>query len=258
MLGFKPPACGITSILESPFNQQLYSDVVHACALLPDFELLPHGDMTEIGQIGLHQLRSALVIIPQDPTLFQGTIHSNLDLFDKHTEIELWYALLEAHLLPDTEKSFAMPEEDTQASSVVEREEPDNIDSGKPRETRVTLDTAVETEGLNFSLGQRQLIALARALLRSTRFVLVDEGTSNVDPETDALVQETLATGLGGKTLIAIAHRLRTVIQYDRVCVMDKGKIFELAPPLELREQGGIFRAMCDSNGITREMFTSV
>ncbi|KAF5715733.1 ABC transporter [Fusarium globosum] len=215
-------------------------------------------DGIDIGQIGLHRLRSALAIIPQDPTLFQGTIRSNLDPFNNHTDTELWHAIRQAHLLPDSEKSFAIPEGDIQTSSVVEREDPDNTDSGKPRETRVTLDTAVETEGLNFSLGQRQLIALARALLRNTRIVLVDEGTSSVDPETDALVQETLATGLEGKTLIAIAHRLRTVIQYDRVCVMDKGKIVELGPPLELWEQGGIFRAMCDSNGITREMFTSV
>ncbi|RKK98765.1 hypothetical protein BFJ71_g6492 [Fusarium oxysporum] len=97
-------------------------------------------------------------------------------------------------------------------------EGPDNIDSGKPRETRVTLDTAVETEGLNFSPGQWRLIALSRALLCNTPIVLVDEGMSSVDPETDALMQETLATGLGGKTLIAIAHRLRTVLHYDRVC----------------------------------------
>ncbi|KAF5633604.1 ATP-binding protein transporter YOR1 [Fusarium sp. NRRL 52700] len=186
-------------------------------------------DGIDIGQIGLHRLRSALAIIPQDPTLFQ-----------------------------DSEKQFTMPEGDAQTSSVMEREDPENTDSRKPRETRVTLDTAVETEGLSFSLGQRQLIALARALLRNTRIVLVDEGTSSVDPETDTLVQETLATGLEGKTLIAIAHRLRTVIHYDRVCVMDKGKIVELGAPLELWEQGGIFRAMCDSNGITRAMFASV
>nr|RBQ85865.1 hypothetical protein FVER53263_03149 [Fusarium verticillioides] len=215
-------------------------------------------DGVDIGQIGLHRLRSALAIIPQDPTLFQGTIRSNLDPFNKHTDTELWHALRKAHLLPDSEKPLAIPEGEALTSSVMEGEDPDNTDSGKPRETRVTLDTAVEAEGLNFSLGQRQLIALARALLRNTRIVLVDEGTSSVDPETDALVQETLATGLEGKTLIAIAHRLRTVIQYDRVCVMDKGKIVELGAPLELWEQGGIFRAMCDSNGITREMFTSV
>ncbi|KAF5261964.1 hypothetical protein FOXYS1_7330 [Fusarium oxysporum] len=154
-------------------------------------------DGVDIDQIGLHRLRSALAIIPQNPTLFQGTIRLNLDPFNKHTDIELWHALLEAHLLPDTEKSFAMPEEHTQASSVVERDQ-----------TILTLENLVR---------RWRLIALSRALLCNTPIVLVDEGTSSVDPETDALMQETLATGLGGKTLIAIAHRLRTVLHYDRV-----------------------------------------
>lgn len=210
-------------------------------------------DGVDIRQVGLHCLRSSLAIIPQDPTLFQGTIRSNLDPFNKHTDGELWNALREAHLIP--EKALAKPEEDTQASSVVERINRSSSDAGDTRESHVALDAPVEAEGLNFSLGQRQLIALARALLRGTRIVLVDEGTSSVDPETDARVQETLATGLRGKTLVAIAHRLRTVLQYDRICVMDKGQIVEIGPPLGLWEQGGIFRAMCDSNGITREMF---
>jgi ATP-binding cassette subfamily C (CFTR/MRP) protein 1 len=100
------------------------------------------------------------------------------------------------------------------------------------------------------------LIALARALLRDARIVLVDEGTSSVDPETDTRIRETLSRSMKGKTLVAIAHRLRTVLQYDRVCVMDKGKIAELGSPLELWERGGIFRGMCDSNSITRGDFT--
>ena len=209
-------------------------------------------DGLDISQIGLHRLRSSLAIIPQDPTLFRGTIRSNLDPFNKHTDTELWNALREAHLIP--EKSVSKSQDDTQAS-VVGCTNESSSKAGEARETRVALDSPVESEGLNFSLGQRQLIALARALLRDTRIVLVDEGTSSVDPETDARIQDTLATGLGGKTLVAIAHRLRTVIQYDRVCVMDKGEIVELGPPLDLWERGGTFRAMCDSNGITREMF---
>ncbi|KAH8698674.1 P-loop containing nucleoside triphosphate hydrolase protein [Talaromyces proteolyticus] len=185
-------------------------------------------DGVNISQIGLHRLQSSLAIIPQDPTLFQLQSARTLTLSTKGTQV---------------------------SSAKVKISETCG-DAGETRETNVTLDVPVEAEGLNFSLGQRQLIALARALLRSTRIVLVDEGTSSVDPETDARVQETLATGLREKTLVAIAHRLRTVILYDRVCVMDKGEVVELGHPLDLWKQGSTFRAMCDSNGITQDMFS--
>ena len=175
-------------------------------------------DGVDIRDVGLQDLRNRLAIIPQDPTLFRGTVRSNIDPLNRHADLELWNALRQAHL-------------------------------------DVALDDVVQEEGLNFSLGQRQLLALARAILRDARIVLVDEGTSSVDPETDALVQNTLAHDLNGKTLIAIAHRLRTVLLYDRVCVMDHGSIAELGPPLELWESGGIFRGMCDSSNITRDMF---
>ncbi|KAH7016373.1 P-loop containing nucleoside triphosphate hydrolase protein [Microdochium trichocladiopsis] len=185
-------------------------------------------DGLDISKLGLHQLRSSLAIIPQDPTLFHGTVRTNIDPFNKHTDLELCAALRDRERI--------------------------NEETGR-NESLVTLDAPVEAEGLNFSVGQRQLMALARALLRETKIVLVDEGTSSVDPETDAKVQETLATGLRGKTLVAIAHRLRTVIRYDRVCVMDKGAIVELGPPLDLWKYGSIFRGMCVSNGITEDMF---
>ncbi|KAH7039561.1 putative oligomycin resistance ATP-dependent permease yor1 [Microdochium trichocladiopsis] len=201
-------------------------------------------DGIDISKLGLHQLRSSLAIIPQDPTLFHGTVRSNIDPFNKHTDLELWAALRRAHLNP-------MPQQ--QGSQGGDRERI-NEEMGS-NESLVTLDAPVEAEGLNFSVGQRQLIALARALLRETKIVLVDEGTSSVDPETVAKVQETLATGLRGKTLVAIAHRLRTVIRYDRVCVMDKGAIVELGSPLHLWKQGSIFRGLCDSNGISEGMF---
>ncbi|KAH8797969.1 multidrug resistance-associated protein [Xylogone sp. PMI_703] len=207
-------------------------------------------DDVDISQIGIHDLRSCLAIIPQDPTLFRGTIRSNLDPFNKHTDLELWDALRQAHLNPDK----------AVASEVGKGKNEDNMKyevdgSSNSDQLRVTLDTVVEEEGLNFSLGQRQLIALARALLRNARIVLVDEGTSSVDPKTDIHIQSTLTRGMKGKTLVAIAHRLRTVLQYDRVCVMDKGKIAELGSPLELWERGGIFRSMCDNNSITRVDF---
>ncbi|KAM0328578.1 hypothetical protein ACHAQA_004986 [Verticillium albo-atrum] len=221
-------------------------------------------DGIDISKMGLHSLRSRLAIIPQDPTLFRGTIRSNLDPFEKHSDLEMWNALRQAHLVSEENHSATRAvaigvtgEEANDANSNTENR-PEGILSQETMEKqqRITLDSVVEEEGLNFSLGQRQLLALARAHLRNARITLIDEGTSSVDSATDVLVQQTIARELSnGKTLIAIAHRLRTVLLYDRVCVMDQGRIAELGPPLELWEEGGVFRGMCERSGITREDF---
>jgi ABC-type multidrug transport system fused ATPase/permease subunit len=189
-------------------------------------------DGMNISKIGLADLRSRLAIIPQDPTLFRGTIRSNLDPFHEHSDLELWSALRQADLVSN------------EAS----------LDDTSPG--RIHLDGVVEEEGLNFSLGQRQLMALARALVRNSQIIVCDEATSSVDMETDDKIQRTIATGFKGKTLLCIAHRLRTIINYDRICVMDQGKIAELDTPLALHEKGGIFRGMCDRSGIRKEDFT--
>ncbi|KAK6080243.1 ABC transporter [Seiridium cupressi] len=186
-------------------------------------------DGLDISTVGLHDLRSRLAIIPQDPTLFRGTVRSNLDPFSEHTDLDLWSALRQADLVPH----------DTA------------IDDKDP--SRVNLDTTVEEDGLNFSLGQRQLMALARALVRGSQIIVCDEATSSVDMETDDKIQNTIATGFRGKTLLCIAHRLRTIIGYDRICVMDAGRIAELDSPAALWKQGGIFRSMCDRSGIRME-----
>jgi ATP-binding cassette, subfamily C (CFTR/MRP), member 1 len=189
-------------------------------------------DGVNIATIGLHDLRSRLSIIPQDPTLFRGTIRSNLDPFNEHSDLTLWSALRQADLIdqdfdPSTSTSHT---------------------------TRIHLDSAVEEEGLNFSLGQRQLMALARALVRGSRIIVCDEATSSVDFETDQKIQRTMATGFKGKTLLCIAHRLKTIIHYDRICVMDQGTIAELGRPIDLFEmKAGIFRGMCERSGIRRE-----
>ncbi|RYO69801.1 Oligomycin resistance ATP-dependent permease [Alternaria arborescens] len=185
-------------------------------------------DGVDIGKIGLHDLRSKLAIIPQDPTLFKGTIRSNLDPFHEHSDLELWSALRQADL--------------------VSNEQTMDDHSG-----RIHLDSVVEEEGLNFSLGQRQLMALARALVRGSQIIVCDEATSSVDFETDAKIQQTIVDGFKGKTLLCIAHRLKTIINYDRICVMDAGLIAELDSPLNLYDQGGIFKGMCDRSGIKRE-----
>ena len=139
-------------------------------------------DGVNIADIGLHDLRSRLAIIPQDPTLFRGTIRSNLDPFNEHSDLELWNALRQADLVG--------------AEQSIEDE------AG-----RIHLDTAVEDEGLNFSLGQRQLLALARALVRNSQIIVCDEATSSVDFETDQKIQKTIVRSFAGRTLLVIAHR---------------------------------------------------
>ena len=185
-------------------------------------------DGIDIKTVGLEDLRSRMAIIPQDPTLFQGTVRSNIDPFNKYTDLELWSALRQAHLVEA---------EDTTETS----------------ENRITLETQVESEGTNLSLGQRQLMALTRALVRGSKIIICDEATSSIDFETDRKIQRTMVEGFRGKTLLCIAHRLRTIIEYDRVCVLDEGKVAEIDTPLALFEKGGIFKGMCERSGISRE-----
>ena len=188
-------------------------------------------DGINIAAVGLKDLRTRLAIIPQDPTLFRGTIRSNLDPFNEHTDLELWSALRQSDLINADAK----------------------LDDKHPG--RIHLDGVVEEEGLNFSLGQRQLMALARALVRGAQIIVCDEATSSVDMETDQKIQRTIASGFKGKTLLCIAHRLKTIIGYDRIVVMDQGRIAEIDRPLNLWEKGGIFRGMCEQSGIQREDF---
>lgn len=186
-------------------------------------------DGLNISTLGLGDLRSRLSIIPQDPTLFQGTVRSNLDPFQEHDDLALWSALRQADLVG--------------ADVSIE----DRSDS-----SRIHLDSIVEDEGLNFSLGQRQLMALARALVRGSQIIVCDEATSSVDMETDDKIQRTMASAFRGKTLLCIAHRLRTIIGYDRICVMDAGQIAQLDTPANLyNQEDGIFRGMCERSGIT-------
>lgn len=200
-------------------------------------------DGIDIATIGLHDLRSRLAIIPQDPTLFRGTVRSNLDPFNEHTDLELWSALRQADLVAEDSE---LPVADVGSSGVV---------VAAPKDaSRIHLDSIVEEDGLNFSLGQRQLMALARALVRGSQIIVCDEATSSVDMDTDDKIQATIANGFRGKTLLCIAHRLRTIIGYDRICVMDQGRIAELDNPMVLYQiEGGIFRGMCERSGIRAE-----
>ncbi len=193
-------------------------------------------DDIDISTVGLRDLRSRMSIIPQDPTLFRGTVRSNLDPFGAHTDVKLWSALRRAHLV-----------DDYGAADVADQH------VGGAQKGRITLESTVDADGANFSVGQRQLMSLARALARDSRIIVCDEATSAIDFESDSKVQAAMAEGFKGKTILCIAHRLKTIIGYDRVCLVDNGQVGELGTPLELFDQGGRFRGMCDQSQITRE-----
>ncbi|KIX00378.1 uncharacterized protein Z518_10517 [Rhinocladiella mackenziei CBS 650.93] len=209
-------------------------------------------DDIDIATVGLYDLRSRLAIIPQDPTLFRGTIRSNLDPFNEHSDLELWAALRKADLVGEEMATAEKTSRPHTAETVATSTSNVNAPAGP---SRIHLDSLVEEEGLNFSLGQRQLMALARALVRNSQIIVCDEATSSVDFETDEKIQRTMRTGFAGKTVLCIAHRLKTIISYDRICVMDKGRIAELDTPINLFEANGIFRSMCDKSHIVREDF---
>ena len=216
---------------------------------------LDGGHMTidgiDISTIGLHDLRSSLAIIPQDPTLFKGTVRSNLDPFCQHTDLELWSALRQADLVQDDKNSLSDEKRSSSIESTGAPSPPATAGQAGQQQQQLRLDSPVVEDGLNFSLGQRQLIALARALVRNSRIIVCDEATSSVDVETDDRIQRTMANAFRGRTLLVIAHRLRTILAYDRICVLDKGQIVELGTPIDLwHMKDGIFRGMCDRSGI--------
>ena len=210
-------------------------------------------DGRDVARLGLQDLRDAMAIIPQDPTLFRGTVRSNLDPFGRHSDLELWTALRRAGLVDDAADDAASTDGAAMVpydAAAADEKAVAHADAGHGVGGRVHLDAPVDEEGRNFSLGQRQLLALARALARDRRILLCDEATSSVDAATDARVQRALATAFKGRTVICIAHRLRTVLGYDRVCVLDQGVIAEIGTPKELWQRRGAFWGMCERSGI--------
>ncbi|NWX11927.1 MRP3 protein, partial [Aegotheles bennettii] len=177
-------------------------------------------DGVKISEIGLHDLRSRLTIIPQDPVLFSGTLRMNLDPFNKYSDEEIWKALELSHL-----KRFV---------------------SSQPS----MLDYECSEGGENLSVGQRQLICLARALLRKTRVLILDEATAAIDLETDDLIQMTIRTQFEDCTVLTIAHRLNTIMDYTRVLVLDNGTIAEFDTPASLIASKGIFYSMAKDAGL--------
>ena len=201
-------------------------------------------DGLDISTIGLYDLRSKLSIIPQDPVLFQGTIRRNLDPFNEHEDYELWKALCTAGLIPED-----------QIKQVASMKYSPSEGVGYNSLHKFHLDRIVDDDGANFSLGEKQLIALARALVRDTKILILDEATSSVDFATDSKIQDTISTEFRHCTVLCIAHRLKTILNYDRVFVMDKGAIVEKGDPWDLYRDGGHFRSMCDKANINENDF---
>ncbi|KAF9361945.1 Canalicular multispecific organic anion transporter 2 [Mortierella sp. AD094] len=177
-------------------------------------------DGIDISTVGLEQLRRHLAIIPQDPTLFVGSVRNNLDPFEEATEVEIWEALERAHL-KDYISSLA---------------------GGLSHE--------VTQNGENFSVGQRSLICLARALLRKTKILVLDEATAAVDVETDELIQKTIRSEFKDRTILTIAHRIKTVMDSDKILVLEKGRIQEYEAPLELlKRKESLFYRLAEQAG---------
>ncbi|XP_030917416.1 canalicular multispecific organic anion transporter 1 [Geospiza fortis] len=185
-------------------------------------------DDVDIATIGLHDLRNNLTIIPQDPVLFTGTLRMNLDPFDQYSDEEVWKALELAHL-----KTYVQ---------------------GLPER----LLHHVSEAGENLSVGQRQLVCLARALLRKAKILILDEATAAVDLETDNLIQTTIRSAFADCTVLTIAHRLHTIMDSNRVMVLHAGQIVEFDSPEELLMKQGIFSAMAKDAGITAAETTAL
>ncbi|KAF9106139.1 hypothetical protein BGX29_010389 [Mortierella sp. GBA35] len=188
-------------------------------------------DGIDISKIGVHDLRERMAIIPQEPFLFRGTLRFNLDPTSKHQDADIWAALEAAEM-----------------KRLVE-----GLEGG--------LDATVDDNGKNFSIGERQLLSLARAILRRSKIIVMDEATANVDLQSDRMIQRAIHTQFRDAMVFTIAHRLNTVIgDYDRILVLDQGEVMEFGEPWELLDEtneasrGGWFRGMVAGTGAENEV----
>lgn len=168
-------------------------------------------DGINISHIGLHDLRSRLSIIPQDPTMFEGTVRGNLDPLEQYSDNEIWEVLDRCQL------------------------------GGLVRAKEEKLDSIVVENGENWSVGQRQLICLGRALLKRSSILVLDEATASVDSATDGVIQKIISQEFKDRTIVTIAHRIHTVIDSDLVLVLSDGRVAEFDTPAKLLEREDSF-----------------
>ncbi|PPQ73481.1 hypothetical protein CVT26_010183 [Gymnopilus dilepis] len=194
-------------------------------------EGIVYYDGLATNKINLEDLRSSITIIPQVPELLSGSLRRNLDPFDQHDDATLNGALRAAGL-------FSLQTDSDDA--------------------RLTLDSGIATGGTNLSVGQRQIIALARAIVRSSKLLILDEATSAIDHKTDSIIQSSLRNELGSDvTILTIAHRLQTIMDADKIMVLDSGKIAEYGSPQSLlQKRGGHFKSLVDESGDKKTLYT--
>ncbi|KAM9887048.1 hypothetical protein OXX69_013465, partial [Metschnikowia pulcherrima] len=191
-------------------------------------------DGVDISQIGLTDLRQAITIIPQDPTLFTGTIRSNLDPFDQYSDEQIFEALIRVNLVGKGERDQGVSK--------------DNASENQNK--FLDIESSVSEGGNNLSQGQRQLMCLARSLLKNPKVILLDEATASIDYKSDALIQQTIRDEFSNSTILTIAHRLRSIIDYDRILVMDAGRVVEYDDPYALiSNKETLFYSMCENSG---------
>lgn len=194
------------------------SSIISTLFRLYDYEGQILIDDVEIKSLSLEFLRQTIAIIPQDPIMFSGSIRSNIDPLNEYSDEDIWKTLHKIHM--------------------------DSVIS--------SIDTGLET--MNFSTGQRQLICLARAIMKKSKIVVLDEATANMDPNTEKMIHKIILDNFVNCTLLIIAHRLESILDCNKVMVLEKGEIIEFAPPFVLLEdKSSMFATMIKNAGIDIE-----
>ncbi|CAO1638019.1 unnamed protein product [Parajaminaea phylloscopi] len=215
-------------------------------------------DGISIAGVPLKTLRQRLTVIPQDAQLFSGTVRSNLDPFNQYEDGELWLALQRVKLASSSSGTPAASRAPTRPPSPTATAGGEGEGEGEGEAPELpslftSLEAPIEQGGRNLSSGQRQLVALARGLLkmRDSRILILDESTANLDSASDRQIQRTIRTEMApGATLLVIAHRLRTIIDFDKILVLDKGTVLEYDSPMALLErEDSSFRELCERSG---------
>ncbi|KAH6922960.1 hypothetical protein HPB50_020323 [Hyalomma asiaticum] len=207
-------------------------------------------DGVDIADVPLKKLRSSITVIPQDPSLLRGTLRLNLDPTNSYSDEQIWKVLGQAHLASAKGDSSACNRE-MGKDGVEMRKGSKNSAFSSPQAHFCASPGRVPEHEQALNVGQRQLVCLARALLRDTRLLLLDEATSQMDGDTDSLIQKTLRESFAKCTLFTIAHRLHTVLDYDKILVMEDGRVREFgAVSALLDDPGSAFHAMAFEAGV--------